>query len=132
MHRVLAVVILLSVAVAVLDTVQSVRAEWRAGCVGGVRLRRPVHARVRRPDLVRGRGPGRPLQAPGPGPAPLRPDPARARRPPAILPFYLALLIPVDLVLLRTLRLLRILKITRYSPAMATIELVIVNERRSL
>jgi voltage-gated potassium channel len=49
-----------------------------------------------------------------------------------ILPFYLALLIPVDFVLLRTLRLLRVLKITRYSPAMATIELVIVNERRSL
>lgn len=50
----------------------------------------------------------------------------------AILPFYLAAILPFDLVLLRSLRVLRVLKITRYSSAMATIELVVINERRSL
>jgi voltage-gated potassium channel len=50
----------------------------------------------------------------------------------AILPYYLSLLLPFDLVLLRSLRLLRVLKVARYSPAMATIELVLANERRSL
>jgi voltage-gated potassium channel len=132
-RRVLAVVILLSVAVAVLDTVQSVRAEWlgwlRAAefaCVGlftleyAARIWCAVEDRAGRYEHpVRGR--------------------LRYALTPlaivdllAIVPFYLALLIPVDFVLLRTLRLLRVLKITRYSPAMATIELVIVNERRSL
>ena len=50
----------------------------------------------------------------------------------AILPTYLAFLISGDFLLLRTLRILRILKITRYSPALATFEVVLVNERRSL
>ena len=50
----------------------------------------------------------------------------------AVLPFYLSLLIPIDLIFLRLFRLLRILKITRYSPALATLELVLYNERRSL
>lgn len=50
----------------------------------------------------------------------------------AILPTYLAFLLPGDFLLLRTLRILRILKITRYSPALATFEVVLVNERRSL
>ncbi len=50
----------------------------------------------------------------------------------AILPYYLAVILPFDLLLLRSLRILRVLKLTRYSPAIATIELVVVNERRSL
>jgi voltage-gated potassium channel len=50
----------------------------------------------------------------------------------AILPTYLAVLLPGEFLLLRTLRILRILKITRYSPALATFEIVLVNERRSL
>ena len=50
----------------------------------------------------------------------------------AILPTYLAFLVSGDFLLLRTLRILRILKITRYSPALATFEVVLVNERRSL
>lgn len=50
----------------------------------------------------------------------------------AILPTYLAFILPGDFLLLRTLRILRILKITRYSPALATFEVVLVNERRSL
>lgn len=50
----------------------------------------------------------------------------------AVLPNYLALVLPGDLVLLRGLRVLRILKITRYSPALATFEIVLFNERRSL
>ena len=39
---------------------------------------------------------------------------------------------PATSLLLRTLRMLRVLKITRYSPALATFEIVLVNERRSL
>ena len=50
----------------------------------------------------------------------------------AILPTWLAGLLPGDFLLLRTLRILRVLKITRYSPALATFEIVLVNERRSL
>src|SRR4051812_21630711 len=50
----------------------------------------------------------------------------------AILPTYLALIVPGDFLLLRTLRIIRILKITRYSPALATFEIVLYNERRSL
>lgn len=50
----------------------------------------------------------------------------------AILPTYMAFILPGDFLLLRTLRILRILKITRYSPALATFEVVLVNERRSL
>jgi voltage-gated potassium channel len=50
----------------------------------------------------------------------------------AILPTWLAFVLPGDFLLLRTLRILRVLKITRYSPALATFEIVLVNERRSL
>ncbi len=50
----------------------------------------------------------------------------------AILPTYMAFILSGDFLLLRTLRILRILKITRYSPALATFEVVLVNERRSL
>lgn len=50
----------------------------------------------------------------------------------AILPTWLFLLLPGDFLLLRTLRILRVLKITRYSPALAVFEIVLVNERRSL
>jgi voltage-gated potassium channel len=47
----------------------------------------------------------------------------------AILPFYLAHLLPVDL---RALRILRLLKFSRYSPAMHTLIRVLQNERRAL
>ncbi len=51
----------------------------------------------------------------------------------AILPFYLALLIPgFDLRLLRVLRLLRLFKLARYSPALATLWRVLADERRAL
>ncbi len=50
----------------------------------------------------------------------------------AILPTWLAFVVPGDFLLLRTLRILRVLKITRHSPALATFEIVLVNERRSL
>jgi voltage-gated potassium channel len=50
----------------------------------------------------------------------------------AILPFYLSFLLPIDLRLLRVLRLVRFLKLSRYSPAMSTIIRVLVNERRAL
>ena len=50
----------------------------------------------------------------------------------AILPFYLSLIIPMDLRFLRVLRLFRFLKIARYSPALATLMRVLFNERRAL
>ena len=51
----------------------------------------------------------------------------------AILPFYLALVLPVaDLRLLRVFRLLRLLKLVRYSPALATLGRVLRNEWRAL
>ncbi len=50
----------------------------------------------------------------------------------AILPFYLSLIIPLDLRFLRVLRLFRFLKIARYSPALATLMRVLYNERRAL
>ena len=50
----------------------------------------------------------------------------------AILPFYLSLIIPLDLRFLRVLRLFRFLKIARYSPALATLMRVLFNERRAL
>jgi voltage-gated potassium channel len=129
----LTLVILLGVAVAVLDTVEPIRAEWapwlaatETACVAlftieyAARIWCAVEDRAGRYEHpVRGR---------------LR----YALTPMAIidllavLPHYLTLLLPLDLVLLRTLRLLRVLKITRHSPAAAMIELVIVNQRRSL
>ena len=50
----------------------------------------------------------------------------------AILPFYLAFLIPIDLRFLRALRIFRFLKLARYSPAMHTLMRVLINERRAL
>ena len=50
----------------------------------------------------------------------------------AILPYWLAFLIPADLVVLRTLRLLRLAKLARHSAALDTLEVVLMNERRSL
>lgn len=51
----------------------------------------------------------------------------------AILPFYLALIVPTaDLRFLRVFRLLRLMKLARYSPALATLWQVLVHERRAL
>lgn len=50
----------------------------------------------------------------------------------AIAPFYLSSVLPVDLRILRSFRLLRFLKLARYSPAMHTLVRVLVNERRAL
>ena len=50
----------------------------------------------------------------------------------AILPFYLAFFVNVDLRFLRMFRLIRIFKLTRYSPALQTFVAVIKNERRSI
>ncbi|MEQ1653204.1 MAG: cyclic nucleotide-gated ion channel [Hyphomicrobium sp.] len=50
----------------------------------------------------------------------------------AILPFYLHHLVPLDLGILRMLRLLRFLKLSRYSPAMHTLIRVLQNERKAL
>jgi voltage-gated potassium channel len=61
-----------------------------------------------------------------------------ARTPPlvidlmAFLPFYVQSFVGIDLLFLRVLRLLRFLKLSRYSPAMHTIVRVISNEKRSL
>lgn len=50
----------------------------------------------------------------------------------AILPFYLGTMMGLDLRILRVFRLLRYLKLTRYSPAIHTLLRVIANEHRSL
>jgi len=50
----------------------------------------------------------------------------------AILPFYFTLIFPLDLRILRVLRLFRFLKLARYSPAMHALLQVLVNERRAL
>lgn len=50
----------------------------------------------------------------------------------AFLPFYLAMVLTIDLRFLRVFRLLRILKLTRYSPAVETLSAVVSNERRAL
>lgn len=50
----------------------------------------------------------------------------------AVLPWWLGLLTPISPVLLRSLRLIRLLKIARISPALGTLELVVYNERRAL
>jgi voltage-gated potassium channel len=51
----------------------------------------------------------------------------------AILPFYVALVVPiVDLRFLRVFRLLRLLKLARYSPALGSLGRVIADERRAL
>jgi len=50
----------------------------------------------------------------------------------AIMPFYLSSFMSVDLGVLRVLRLLRFLKLSRYSPAMHTLIRVVQNEGRAL
>ena len=50
----------------------------------------------------------------------------------AILPFYLAAFTGLDLRFLRIFRLVRLLKLVRYSPAMASLARVVYEERRAL
>ena len=50
----------------------------------------------------------------------------------AILPFYLAMILPLDLRILRVLRLIRFFKLSRYSPAMHSLIRVLASERNSL
>ncbi len=50
----------------------------------------------------------------------------------AVLPFWLAPILPGDLFLLRLVRLLRILKIVRLSPVLATFQVVLHAQRRQL
>lgn len=50
----------------------------------------------------------------------------------AILPFYLAFLLPLDLRFLRLFRLLTVLKIAHYSPALVTMGLVVRNQARAV
>lgn len=50
----------------------------------------------------------------------------------AILPFYMSMLVSIDLRVLRVLRLFRLLKLGRYSPALSTLIRVIANEQRAL
>lgn len=50
----------------------------------------------------------------------------------AVLPFYLGTLIGLDLIVLRALRLLRLFKLSRYSPAMHTLIRVVSSEARTL
>jgi voltage-gated potassium channel len=50
----------------------------------------------------------------------------------AILPFYLQFLIPIDLRILRVLRLFRLLMLVRYSPALQTLGRVLAEEYRAL
>ena len=50
----------------------------------------------------------------------------------AILPFYLSLMISVDLRFMRVFRLLRLLKLTRYSTALQTLGAVLYDQRRTL
>jgi voltage-gated potassium channel len=50
----------------------------------------------------------------------------------AVLPFYLAFFVPVDLRVFLVFRLLRYFKIARYSPGMASLIEAVVSERRAL
>ena len=50
----------------------------------------------------------------------------------AFLPFYLQWIVPLDLRVLRALRLFRLLKLVRYSPALQTLGRVIADEYRAL
>jgi voltage-gated potassium channel len=50
----------------------------------------------------------------------------------AFAPWYVQLLIPVDLSILRVLRLFRLLKLVRYSPALQTLGRVIAEQNRAL
>lgn len=50
----------------------------------------------------------------------------------AILPFYLTFFITVDLRFMRVFRVLRLFKLTRYSPALSTVAAVLTGQRRQL
>ena len=50
----------------------------------------------------------------------------------AIAPFYLSWFLPIDLRFLRVFRLLRLLKLTRYSPALETLWAAVYTQRRAL
>lgn len=50
----------------------------------------------------------------------------------AILPFYLGFIVDVDLRFMRVFRVLRLLKLTRYSPAIETVFAVLIQQRRPL
>ncbi|MDP6882503.1 MAG: ion transporter [Rhodospirillales bacterium] len=50
----------------------------------------------------------------------------------AILPFYLAFVVSVDLRFMRVFRLLRLFKLTRYSSALETLGIVVYGQRRPL
>ncbi len=50
----------------------------------------------------------------------------------AIAPFYLSVLFQIDLRVLRVFRLIRFLKLARYSPAIQTLAKVVSNERHAL
>jgi len=50
----------------------------------------------------------------------------------AFLPFYLTAFFAIDLRILRILRMLRLLKLTRYSPALSVVWAVITKQRRAL
>src|SRR3990172_6343504 len=50
----------------------------------------------------------------------------------AFLPFYLQWIVPLDLRVLRALRLFRLLKLVRYSPALQTLGRVLADEYRAL
>lgn len=50
----------------------------------------------------------------------------------AILPFYLSVFMTLDLRFMRVFRLLRFLKLSRYSPALETVGVVFYTQRRSL
>lgn len=133
LHNLLVLLIVLSVAAAVLETVPWIRARWdgwlRAveyGCVGLFTLEYVARVWVAVEDRA-----GR-YERPFWGRVRYMLTPMAIVDLLAILPTYLALIVPGDFLLLRTLRILRILKITRYSPALATFEIVLVNERRSL
>ncbi|MFO1073795.1 MAG: cyclic nucleotide-gated ion channel [Geminicoccaceae bacterium] len=132
-HRALAMLIVGSVLAAVLDTVASIRDQWdgwlRAveyGCIALFTIEYAVRVWVAVEDRA-----GR-YEHPLRGRLRYMATPMALIDLLAILPTYLALIVPGDFLLLRTLRILRILKITRYSPALATFEVVLFNERRSL
>jgi voltage-gated potassium channel len=50
----------------------------------------------------------------------------------AVAPFYLSVLFQIDLRVLRVFRLVRFLKLARYSPALQTLARVVINERHAL
>lgn len=132
-NRTLAALIVLSALAVILDTAPSIRAGWdqallavEYGCIGLFTLEYATRVWIAVEDRA-----GR-YEHPLYGRLRYMATPMAIIDLLAILPSYLTLILPGDFLLLRTLRILRILKITRYSPALATFEVVLVNERRSL